>query len=341
MWQPAIAFRTEGGVTGGLGHVRRSVTLAHELRKQGIKVYFVVNHDRAVLDILLGHNFEAAEVGEDDERNLEETLAKIDQWGVNGLMIDSYRIRDVSPVRGHIAFTGVIDDLADRLLPVDLVINGAANAGELSYRTSSRTKLLLGPEYALLREEFSREPDRQIRAQVGQMLIMMGGADPCALTPRLMTWTREAMGEAAMDVVVGPFFTEDAVRQIEQRAGSDHSIILHQDPKNLRDLMLRCDVAIAGGGQTTYELAATGTPAAAIKLADNQSGNLRGLSAKNTLEWVGDVQDDDLEGRVIRTLRNLAEHADKRAKMSQAGRALVDGRGAARVAQAVLEACAR
>jgi len=103
--------------------------------------------------------------------------------------------------------------------------------------------------------------------------------------------------------------------------------------------MLKCDVAIAGGGQTTYELAATGTPAVAIRLADNQSGNLQGLSAKDALEWVGDVQDGDTESRVIGTLRNLAEHADKRARMSQAGRALVDGGGADRVAQAVLEAC--
>ena len=34
-------------------------------------------------------------------------------------------------------FTGVIDDLATTSLPVDLIINGGADAGELRYRASA------------------------------------------------------------------------------------------------------------------------------------------------------------------------------------------------------------
>src|SRR2546428_7754394 len=103
--------------------------------------------------------------------------------------------------------------------------------------------------------------------------------------------------------------------------------------------MLRCDVAVTGGGQTTYELAATGTPAIAIKMADNQTGNVRGLSVRGTLVWVGDADDSDLEGKVTGALKDLANDKCKRDDMSRAGRALVDGLGTERVARAILEAC--
>ena len=336
---PVVAFRTDGSADLGFGHIRRCLTLAQALQKHGGDTRFVVNRDPSVEGVLRKYGFGGAVVEARADHDLGQTLGHVRRWGVHALIVDSYEVSGKCFQDVHEPVIVVIDDLADRPLPVDLVVNGAGNAGELSYCTSPRTKLLLGPQYALLREEFSHEPDRPIRAQVERVLIITGGADPCALTPRLIDWTREAMGGVAIDVVVGPFFTDDVVRRIEKLVEGDSSIALHRDPQHLRNLMLKCDVAIAGGGQTTYELAATGTPAVAIRLADNQSGNLQGLSAKDALEWVGDIQDGDTESRVIGALRNLAEHADKRARMSQAGRALVDGGGAGRVAQAVLEAC--
>jgi spore coat polysaccharide biosynthesis predicted glycosyltransferase SpsG len=101
--------------------------------------------------------------------------------------------------------------------------------------------------------------------------------------------------------------------------------------------MLGADVAISGGGQTLYELAATGTPAVAIRLADNQTLNLRNLQAAGMLLWAGDAGDADLETMVTSALMVLAENRGRRTEMSRRGRALVDGRGAARVAAAVLD----
>ena len=339
MKQPVIVFRAEGGITGGLGHVRRSMTLARELEKQGAKTYFIVNQGGSASGFLCRHGFEPIEVGEADDRYLGETLKHVDRWRARGVIIDSYKIRDLSCIQRSAAFTAVIDDLADRLLPVDMIINGSVNASELPYQVSPGTRLLLGANYILLREEFSGEVHHRISERVGRVMITVGGTDSEALTAKLVTWSRNALPTVSLDVVIGPFFNEDAERDIKRLAQDDPMVIPHVDPPNIRELMLKCDMAITGGGQTTYELAATGTPAVSIRLADNQSGNLQGLSAKGVLEWAGDMHDGDLEGRVIRVLRNLAEHADKRAKMSQAGRALVDGKGAARVAQAVLEAC--
>jgi UDP-2,4-diacetamido-2,4,6-trideoxy-beta-L-altropyranose hydrolase len=99
-------------------------------------------------------------------------------------------------------------------------------------------------------------------------------------------------------------------------------------------------VAITSGGQTTYELAATGLPACAVRVALNQTGNLEGLRARDAILWVGDVGDADLPTRVDRGLRALVTDARLRQSLSRAGQMTVDGRGASRVADAILELCA-
>lgn len=340
MKAPVIVFRTEGSTRVGLGHLRRSLTLAHELKKQGAGVNFVVNQDPLPIEFLRKYDVEAAVVEERDTNDLHQTMEHAQRWDARALVVDSYAVSGecLAQVRGPVV--AVIDDLADRPLPVDLVINGVVDAHRLAYQTRPGTRLLLGPEYILLREEFAREPKRPIRERIERVLITVGGMDPFVLSPRLIAWTREALGDVAVDVIVGPFFGEQSIAQIERMAREHQNIRMHSDPPAIRDVMLACDLAVTAGGQTTYELAATGTPAVAIRSADNQTGNLAGLSAKGALAWVGDVRDDDLRGKVVKAVADLSAKKDRRQDMSRSGRLLVDGLGAPRVARAIVEACA-
>jgi UDP-2,4-diacetamido-2,4,6-trideoxy-beta-L-altropyranose hydrolase len=338
---PVIAFCTNGGPLIGLGHLRRCMTLAGVLQSHGVVVRFAVNRAPGVLEVLRQAGFEGVSVGKEGDLDLAEVLQHIEAWGPQALVIDSYTVQGQLLARPGMPVLAVIDDLADQTWPVDLVINGAANAHELVYRTSPHTRLLLGTQYALLREEFAQEPNRLIRKAVQRVLIAVGGMDRFGLTLRLMEWTREALGEVALDVVVGPFFSEDDTHQLERATKAEGRVVVHRDPPKIRDLMLSCDVAIAGGGQTTYELAATGTPSLAIRIFDNQTGNVTALSAKNTLMWVGDAQDKDLHEKVLRALVQLSDEPGRRETMSRSGRLLVDGGGAQRVARAFLDICNR
>ena len=338
MSQPSIVFRTEGGPAIGLGHIRRSMTLAQELQKQGGRAIFVLPEDPSSLDILRREGFEVATVAMDKDLDLGETLKCAERFSARASIIDSYNILDFSRIT-KVVFTGVIDDLATTSLPVDLIINGGADAGELCYRASVRTQLLLGPQYSLLREEFSEEPVRRPSKSIERVLITLGGTDHNGLTANILTWVREKLPSARLDVVIGVFFngaTGDKIRHLIKEDPHAHQ---YENPPQMRDLMLACDVAITGGGQTTYELAATGTPGLAIRLADNQTGNLRGLSAHGAIRWVGDATDGDLKDKLLDALQDLAENREKRTEMNRAGRRLVDGRGAKRVAQAIIKAC--
>jgi UDP-2,4-diacetamido-2,4,6-trideoxy-beta-L-altropyranose hydrolase len=147
---------------------------------------------------------------------------------------------------------------------------------------------------------------------------------------------RRALSHVRMAVVAGNYFPRATVHALEQLGASDPGITVVTSAPTLYPLMMEADVAITTGGQTTYELAATGTPACAVVLADNQYPNLTTLSSLGTLDWVGSAADPDLESRLERQLVALASDSERRHAMSRAGRRLVDGKGAGRVAREIL-----
>lgn len=331
-----VAFRTGGGRRIGLGHVRRCLSLALALRAQGAHSLFLLDGDSEVCGLAAAEGFDTIRIRPEDD--LQETIRQCRDFNVDAIVADSYTFSSAYFRKlGEAArVVAVLDDLADRELPVTLVVNGSASAEQLDYRGASETACLLGPQYILLRPEFAGLPVRVIAGRVGRVLITVGGSDPNNLTVRLMQWIARALGSVKQDVVVGPLFENLEVFQAEASMVAG-SIVLHKDPMDMRGLMLAADLALCGGGQTTYELAATGTPVIAVRTAENQTVNLKGLVKAGSLVWSGDVRDSDLESKVTHELKSLVDDASRRAVMSRQGRGLVDGQGAGRVARTILD----
>lgn len=326
-----VVIRTEGGAEVGLGHVRRCLTLASALVRLDAQVMFIVNDDTGVMDLIERHGLEVMGIAESPGQP-QPTLRILADQRASVLVTDSYNIKTefFSKARGLVQVLVALDDLADRSLPVDIVVNAAIDAEKLRYSTLTDAQLLLGPAFALLRDEFANAPVRSIRSRLERLLVTVGGSDGHNLTGRLVEWARQVLPDEMLEVVIGPFFAEmpEVVKT---------KMMLHRNPQNMRDLMLACDLALCSGGQTTYELAATGTPAIAIQVVENQIHNLEGFARAGTLVVAGSVDGDDLEHRTKSELQSLASDAARRAAMSQRGRALVDGRGAARAADAIME----
>ena len=132
----------------------------------------------------------------------------------------------------------------------------------------------------------------------------------------------------------GPFFENRA--EIERAAtGCRRLVRLVDAPESVRDLMLETDLAISGGGQTLYELTATGTPTVAVQMADNQAVNLQALGAEGVVRVAGYMGEAGLLAGIAKAVPALLAKRDARAEMSAAGRRLLDGRGAVRVADEI------
>ncbi len=329
---PRVLIRTEGGPSIGFGHVRRCLSLAQALREQGADVLFLVNDDAAIRSQIASVGFEAKPIAIDQDP--DSTVQWCNTLRPQAVVVDSYRFEGpwFEALEPSTRCVIAIEDLANRHVPVEVVVVNCTPDGD---RRRPNAQHACGtPRYALLRPEFARPFERRISSDVKRVLITVGGGDPHRLTPRLIEWTRHALGPVLLDVIIGPLFDDTVLSQLN---GDHPGVTYHRQPEHMRDLMLSADLAISGGGQTTYELAATGTPTIAVQVVDNQEKNLNGLEAEGALVRVGDAADRSLEAQVIEALKRLAQNPAARASLSAAGRALVDGRGAERVARAILE----
>lgn len=327
-----IVIWTTGNVSTGFGHVRRCLSLAEALRAHDRATAFLLAAGEHVARYVQQHGFDTV-VNSSPDSSPARILREA---GATAVVVDSYTVTTADLRCLQMEFTvAAIDDLADRELPVDIVINASPAKTQADYRALSSTQYLLGPAYALLRHEFDRPlPQDRVRERVRRVLITVGGSDPNRITPSLVKWCSTALHEVEFDVVAGPLFDgglEDEICSITPAA------TCHRNPGDMRELMLRCDVAVCGGGQTIYELAATGTPSVAVCTASNQIVNLNAFEELGTLDWVGEAGDVRLGDCVATAVERLASNVGRRWQMSERGRSVVDGRGANRVAAALVE----
>lgn len=329
-----VAFWTHAGEQIGFGHVWRCLALAAALRREGAESLFLLDGPSTVANRVRVAGFSVTAVHHRD--GVGTWLAWARRQGARAFITDSYLLRceDLDGLAGGNAVLVAITDLA-HALPVDLLVNSGVTAGPAPYPDAIRTVQLLGPRYCLLAPEFAEDPVGGTLGPVKRVLITTGGGDPCGLAVRLVRATAQALPGCHLDVVVGPLDRGSELEALAQSSASQ--LTVHHAPQDMRRLMLAADLAVCAGGQTTYELAASATPAVAVSMADNQTGNLQGLAAAGTLVWAGNATDEDLEPKVTQAVLALAADAAWREEMGRRGRRLVDGRGAERVARTILD----
>ena len=335
-----VLVRVNAGPETGMGHLQRCLSLAVALQREGASVRLLMNRNPATPAYLerFGLTAETVNAPSWSREDLAATLEAATRHAVQAVLVDA---RDVAAeyldgLRAAGCFVIVRDDTARFPFSCQVVLNGNADARRLRYASSSGdTRFLLGPEYAVLREEFWSVAPRTIRPTVGQILVILGGADPQRLMPGLLRLLDGMPGAFAVTAIIGPYF--DNIAEIRQAASTlRRPVRLLENQTLLRELMVEADLAISGGGQTLYELARTGCPTVAIQVGADQAGQLQALADAGCVRSVGNVAEGDVLSRVRGAVAMLMDDASARAAMAQAGQRVVDGQGAPRVVTELL-----
>jgi len=266
--------------------------------------------------------------------DLAETLAAAKGCSATVLVLDSYGIGDPYAVSCSEAgfAVAVMDDHGAPPEAANLVIDPSGPC----HGADDDDRILRGPQHVILRPEFERSFRLRTAAPVERVFVSMGGADPLGLTDQLIRLLDDAAGGFHVEVVVGPFF-QQVDRLKERAAQAARSVRVLENPDSLDRLMERADMACAGAGQTLYELAAAGCPTVGVGFVDNQRRNLATLDGAIVPVWLAAGTSVAPVGDAVGLL--LAD-GKRRSEFSRRAMALVDGRGAARVADR-LEALAR
>lgn len=177
-------IRTDASISIGTGHVMRCLTLARHLSRHGYVIVFVcVDYPGHMAKQIEAEGFGCRVLAVEDAID-PFAFQSVIPWGKSDLLIvDHYQI-DAQwelAVKHRFNCTMAIDDLADRTHHVDLLLdqNLGRELGDYQDRLPKFTQFLIGPEFALLRDEFAlyREQSLSCRKSpsLRRVLISMGG----------------------------------------------------------------------------------------------------------------------------------------------------------------------
>jgi UDP-2,4-diacetamido-2,4,6-trideoxy-beta-L-altropyranose hydrolase len=191
-------------------------------------------------------------------------------------------------------------------------------------------ELLLGPRFALLRDEFPelREKVRPRTGAVARILIFLGGVDAGNHTGRALdAYASLGLTDVHVDVVIGMQHPERARLEAEC---SERGFACHVQTTRMAELMAAADLAIGAGGSATWERCCLGLPTLAVCVAENQR-KLIADAAFQGLLYAPQVN-KEWTTVVARHVKALIENPSLRNYISRRGMDAVDGRGVQRVA---------
>lgn len=358
-----IGIRADANGTVATGHMMRCITIARQLKQKGSRVIFFTadeyahgmledaGMDRVCLDGAWDRM----------EEEIPRLRAELEKVGCRKLLVDSYqagagyfgKLRDMCKLI-------YIDDCFGDVYPVDLLVNYNAYYVRFPYHETYRgkTKLLLGTSYVPLREEFQGRETGMEKTGAEKMgmekagmegtvqedgashvLLSSGGGDAYNALAGVLTETvkDEAFRHVVFDTVVGRF--NENVEELERLAGNYPNIRLHRNVEQMAALMESCTAAVSAAGTMLFELSAMRVPSVFFVSADNQQYDSEFFAVEDRMLFAGDIRTErrGCVERICGGLKRILTDEDLRRRMKESLCRVTDGRGAERIADAVLE----
>lgn len=335
-----VIIRADASTSIGSGHVMRCLTLAHRLKKEkNAKVVFVM---RVLPGNLIGvvekQGFEVLKLlpanqkyslngyglwltvpMEVDARQTIDLLQPyLREHGcdvVDRLIVDSYALDEQWELmlRPYCREIMVIDDLANRRHDCDILLdqNFYLNK-DVRYAglVPEHCKMLLGPEHALLREEFyeAKKHLRKRDCTIKNILVFYGGSDLTNETEKAIKALVQLHDEGynfTVDIITG--VSNSRREKIKKICSKYHFFHYYCQVSNMAEFMNKADLMLGAGGSTTWERLYMELPALVTAVAENQIQGCRDCSHAGIIEYLGINEDV----RVDTILEALHKKLDK------------------------------
>lgn len=335
-----IVFRADASRLIGSGHVMRCLTLAQRLRKeQNAKVIFIMRKlSGNLIDVVRKQSFAVLVLPPADqdyeledyglwltvpmEVDAQQTIKVLQHYlqehgcdVVDRLIVDSYALNEQWELmlRPYCREIMVIDDLANRRHDCDILLdqNFYLNK-DVRYvgLVPEHCKMLLGPEHALLREEFY-EAKKHLRKRDGNIkniLVFYGGSDLTNETEKAIKALVQLHDEGysfTADIITG--VSNSCREKIEKICSKYQFFHYYCQVSNMAEFMNKADLMLGAGGSTTWERLYMELPALVTAVAENQIQGCEDCRQAGIIEYLGINEDV----RVDTILEALHKKLDK------------------------------
>ena len=334
---PVAFFRCDASPLIGAGHVMRCLALAEALAEIGWHIGFIVGSETVSTVPALtasGFNIRTLRDAHEDVKTLCDAAAE----GTDLVVVDHYG-RDAAFERSCRAFAAKIlafDDAAARDHDCDILVDaGASGAAAYADHVPPPARVLAGPAYALVRHSFTARREaalaRRVDQPVKEILVSCGATDPNNVTGAVL----DALDDVGDDIAVTVVLSSRAPHAgaVRKRLRGKARLVL--DVENMAEVMTNADLAIGAAGSTAFERAVLGLPSILLTVADNQRGIARQMVEAGAAVD-GGIADRTLPQRLRELTATLLKDGNTRRRLAEAASKLVDGRGGARIAVALL-----
>ncbi|HEY3006131.1 MAG TPA: spore coat protein [Kribbellaceae bacterium] len=336
-----IGVRCDVGPTNGVGHVMRCLALAEELRDRGADVVFICDSHTVpwANDQIVARGIPV----EPEVSGVEAHLELFGRLGLSAVVFDCY---DLDPAvyaavrRSGVPVLALVDgDLRGAEADIYLDQNlGSELDGPALPAGSVR---LAGLDYVLLRDEIlDLRPAVPPSADAGngrvpKVFAFFGGTDAYGAGPHVVA-ALAATGVPFDATVVAPRpELVEAVAAVPLVPGQQVETI--GPTSRLAAAVVESDLVLSASGSSTWELLCLGATAGLVCVVDNQVMGYERAVATGAAAGVGVLSDlHDHPDHAVPVLRRLLTDPAERARLAAAGWRLVDGKGRARVADALL-----
>lgn len=330
MSHPRILLACRGSVRDGLGHVMRTRAVARAL--SGLAhVHMVIVGDRHAASLMAEDDIDSITVSDDRQVADAATGFAPSVICLDMLSLDPAVVRRLALFAPLVGLSPILD-YADALTALftrtsrHSVVNGPT--------------VHAGPDFAVIGDHCRRIATDRYRSNLVatpvSVAIAMGGTDPWNKTLRALQAVKEASTPLLIWLLLGEGYEHAYESLVDAvRATRRHEIIMAKTTRSMWRVLESCALAVVSSGVTTYEAAFAGLPT--LNLASNDrdrqlAADLEERGACITLGPPFEAAVEPLAGELARLFATpsllVAAH--------EAGQALIDGRGAERVATAVI-----
>lgn len=312
-----MLIRVDASPKIGFGHFMRTLALAQAWVRRGNHVIFLSKNlpDSLIKDVCGGIIDVIDDVG--TIKDAVSTGLTALEVGAACIVVDGYQFDAAyQEVVSSFGITQLfIDDVGHcDYYTADIILNQNIHADRQLYKNSlPNTIFLIRPNYIMLREQF--------RCQQNNMFL-----PPPVASTILVTLGGSASGDLTRKIIINLLSLEVPGLNIITATKID----------NMAKIMSSVDAAISGGGITVWELAYMGIPSICVSRGQHEETLIAAAADQNIVINGGSIEKVGTR-KFKKTIQKLISDPMRRSELSQNGQTLIDGKGAERVIDVILE----
>lgn len=332
---PRILFVCRGSVQDGIGHVTRTRAVAKAMQELAV-VSVVAIGGHFVNNLLDGLDMDFSVVPSTPDVVSIATEFRPDVVVFDLLHIDEPTFGALTREVVSVSLSPVFTHIED----VDVLFHRTRVTDPAWSRLGHPPQIRSGLKYAVLGEECQRIPTPVFREAMTRerlsVAVSMGGTDAANKTLKVLDALRENGSPLLLWVLLGEGYEHSFHDLVDCAQAARHEVILAKTNDSMWHILRNCAVAVLAGGTTTYQAVYAGLPSINLLERDEQYYLLEELVEEGAVLCAG----TQFEAALQQLNGMIQRCGDDRARLSamhERSRGLIDGRGASRIAQEIVD----